>query len=110
MSSSISMPSAGRVYFPLRISCGTTRLTVSTGTAKPMPALVPLGLYIAVLMPISRPAESSKGPPEFPGLMAALVWIRCWTVTPFSSVSERSSAETMPLVNVQSRPKGLPIA
>ncbi|SLA66416.1 Uncharacterised protein [Mycobacteroides abscessus subsp. abscessus] len=31
---------------------------------------------MAVLMPISRPAESSSGPPELPGLIAASVWIR----------------------------------
>src|SRR5205085_40637 len=34
-------PSPGRVTLPLRISCGTTRLISSTGTAKPMPALLP---------------------------------------------------------------------
>jgi hypothetical protein len=47
------------------------RLTSSTGIAKPMPALAPLGLAIWVLTPIRRPAESSSGPPELPGLMAA---------------------------------------
>jgi len=48
-------------------------LTVSTGTAKLTPADAPDGLKIAVLMPISRPAESSNGPPELPGLIAASV-------------------------------------
>jgi hypothetical protein len=32
-------------------------------------------------MPISRPALSSSGPPELPGLIAASVWIRCSIVT-----------------------------
>ena len=42
--SSTSMPSAGRMYLPVFMSCGTTRMTVSTGTAKPMPAEAPDGL------------------------------------------------------------------
>ena len=37
--------------------------------------VIPLGLVIAVLTPTSRPLESSRGPPEFPGLIAASVWI-----------------------------------
>jgi hypothetical protein len=52
---------------------------------------------MAVLMPISRPLESSSGPPEFPGLIAASVWIRCsMMVRPSSAGSERSSADTTP--------------
>ena len=58
---------------PSRMRRGTTRLTSSTGIAKPMPALAPLGLKIAVFTPIRRPAESNKGPPELPGLIAASV-------------------------------------
>ena len=57
------------------MSSGTTRLTESMGMAKPMPALVPDGDRMAVLTPMMRPAESSNGPPELPGLMAASVWI-----------------------------------
>ena len=30
---------------------------------------------MAVLTPTTRPAESSSGPPELPGLMAASVWM-----------------------------------
>jgi hypothetical protein len=41
--------------------------------AKPMPELLPLAERIALLTPISRPALSSSGPPELPGLMAASV-------------------------------------
>ena len=38
----------------------------STGIAKPIPALPPLGEYMAVFIPISFPEESSREPPEFP--------------------------------------------
>ena len=38
------MPSDGRISRPSRISFGTMRFTSSTGIAKPMPALPPLGL------------------------------------------------------------------
>ena len=40
-----------------------------------MPAEAPDGLKMAVFTPISRPALSSKGPPELPGLIAAFVWM-----------------------------------
>jgi hypothetical protein len=36
-----------------------------------MSALAPKGETIAVFMPITRPAESSGGAPELPGLIAA---------------------------------------
>ena len=57
---------------PLRMSSGTTRFTTSTGIAKPMPAEAPEGEKIAVLTPMSRPAESSSGPPELPGLIGGV--------------------------------------
>ncbi len=65
----------GRGIRPVRTNSGTIRLTVSTGTAKPMPADEPDSEMIAVLTSIRRPAESSRGPPELPGLIAALAWI-----------------------------------
>ena len=58
------------LYF---IKSGTTQLTTSTGIEKPIPALAPDGLYMAVFTPISRPEESNNGPPELPGLIAASV-------------------------------------
>jgi hypothetical protein len=61
------------MYLPRAMSCGTTRFTVSIGTAKPTPDDAPDGLKIAVFTPISRPALSSYGPPELPGLIAASV-------------------------------------
>ena len=37
------------------------------------PAERPDAVKMAVLTPTTRPAESSRGPPELPGLMAASV-------------------------------------
>ena len=68
--------------------------------AKPMPALVPDGDRIAVLTPISRPAESSSGPPELPGLMAASVWITSVISRPALVGSRRLRALMMPVVSV----------
>lgn len=39
--------------------------------AKATPDELPAGVKIAVLIPITRPAESSNGPPLLPGLMLA---------------------------------------
>src|SRR5438034_71592 len=88
----------------------TSRVTVSTGTAKPIPADAPLGLKIAVLTPMSRPPESSSGPPEFPGLMAASVWMTSRMRRPLGERSSRPSALTTPVVREWSRPNGLPTA
>lgn len=44
----------------------TMRRTVSTGMAKPKPAVVSGWLVAAVLTPIRRPRLSSSGPPELP--------------------------------------------
>ncbi len=73
---------------------------VLTGTAKPMPAELPLLLKIMVFIPMSCPAESSSGPPELPGLMAASVWIMSRMVTPPMPCICRPSALTMPVVSV----------
>ena len=59
---------------------------------------------------MTRPAESSSGPPELPGLTAASVWITSEIEKPLGAWIWRCLAETMPLVTVRSRPKGLPIA
>lgn len=45
------------------------------GTAKPMPTFAPVGPMMAVLMPTTSPARLTSGPPEFPGLMDASVWM-----------------------------------
>ena len=71
-------------------------------------------LRIAVLMPITAPVESTSGPPELPGLIAASVWMASITASasdsPASSRTGRSSALTMPWVTVPARPSGEPMA
>ena len=53
----------------------TIRSTVSDGSAQ-LYAVVPAdSLAIWELTPITRPSRSSSGPPEFPWLIAASVWI-----------------------------------
>ena len=65
---------------------------------------------MAVLMPITAPAESSSGPPELPGLSGAVCWMTLSIRRPFCPRSERPVALTMPAVTVDSKPSGLPIA
>src|SRR5262249_60077842 len=81
-------------------SSGTTGLTESIGMAKPMPAFVPEGERMAVVTPITRPAESSNGPPELPGLMAASVWITLVISRPPLVGRRRLSALMIPVVKV----------
>ena len=104
------MPIPGLRTRPFLMRSGTTRFTTSTGTAKPMPALAPEGEKMAVLTPIRRPAESSSGPPELPGLIAASVWITPDNSRPSCVGRRRCSALMTPLVNVWSSPNGLPMA
>ena len=66
----------------------------------------PFGL-IAVLMPMTWPRRSKSGPPLFPGLMAASVWMKSsYGPAPMA----RLLALTMPMVTVFPRPNGLPMA
>mmetsp|Transcript_19959 Transcript_19959/g.53828 ORF Transcript_19959/g.53828 Transcript_19959/m.53828 type:complete len:211 (-) Transcript_19959:1056-1688(-) len=110
-SSATLTPSVGRVTRPWRISWLTTRRTVSTGIAKPMPTLparprppAACGEKMAVFTPISRPRESSSGPPELPGLIAASVWMQPLIGRPPTPSTSRPSAETTPVVRVWSSP------
>ena len=48
--------------------------TVFDGMAKPIPCEPPLLETICLLMPTTSPRRLIKGPPLFPGLIAALVW------------------------------------
>ena len=50
--------------------------TVFDGIAKPIPCEPPVVEAIAVLIPITSPRRLISGPPLFPGLIAALVWIK----------------------------------
>jgi hypothetical protein len=104
------MPIPGVGTRPLRMSSGTMRLTTSIGMAKPMPAYAPEGETMAVVTPITRPAESISGPPELPGLIATSVWMTSAISRPPLVGRRRFSALMMPLVSDWSRPNGLPIA
>ena len=85
------------------------RLAVLLGTANPMPTLPPAPM-MAVLMPITFPSESKRGPPEFPGLIAASVWITPSIFLPFRASMVLPRALMIPVVRVSLRPKGFPRA
>jgi hypothetical protein len=55
---------------------------------------------IAVLMPTTSPAAVTSGPPEFPGLSAASVWMTLSISRPERVRKERPSALTTPAVTV----------
>ena len=65
-------------------------------------------------MPTTAPFMSTSGPPLLPGLIAASVWIAgyvvLWPSASVPTLTGRSSAETMPLVTVESSPNGAPTA
>ena len=67
-------------------------------------------MITAVLMPTTSPCDDTSGPPELPGLSAASVWITSSISRPLRERSERPSAETTPVVTVDSKPSGLPMA
>jgi len=115
------MPKYGWVARPTAISSSVMRRTVWAGTAKPMPTLPPLAVpsalgtvEMAVLTPTTRRSQSTRGPPELPGLMAVSVWmLPASTVMPESpppAMMSRSRALTMPEVTVPTSPSGAPIA
>ena len=104
------MPRPAHLTRPNSMSWGTSRWTVATGTAKPTPALEPLVLKMAVVTPMSRPWESSSGPPELPGLIEASVWITSSMTVPATLWISRPSALITPVLSELSSPKGLPMA
>ena len=53
--------------------------------------------YFATLMPMTWPLIFRRAPPEFPGLIAASVWMSPLSV-PFSVSISRSFADTIPVV------------
>ena len=62
-------------------------------------------------MPITRPRASNSGPPEFPCVIGASVWIASTTLYwDVSELIELATAETTPTVIESSLPNGLPIA
>jgi len=46
------------------------------GIAKPTPWFAPFRVAMAVLMPTTSPFRLTSAPPEFPGLIAASVWMK----------------------------------
>ena len=66
-------PSQEYLNSPSAIREGITRRAMLTGTAMPTPEETPVLLMMLVLMPMTRPWRSSRGPPELPGLTAASV-------------------------------------
>ena len=101
------------------ISC-EMRLAVLIGIANPRPILpawpsAPVfNDAIAELTPITCPSAFTNGPPEFPGLIGASVWMALMKdVSPLPdppAVTGRSRELTIPLVTVPSRPSGEPMA
>ena len=83
---------------------GNRSLTRLIGTAKPMPCP---WLTMAVVTPTTSPLMSNNGPPELPGLMSALVWMKS---SNGPRPKTRSRAEMRPCVTEVSRPNGLPMA
>ena len=73
-------------------------------------AKAPEGCKIAEFMPIRRPALSSSGPPELPGLMAASVWIRPLSGRPLDGIGLAPQAADDPLGQGVVEPNGLPMA
>ena len=77
------------------------------GIAKPIPSLPPDCDKINVFIPTRRPAASTSGPPLFPGLMGASVWMK---ILGSSSLNWRAAALTIPMLTELSMPSGLPKA
>src|SRR5579875_1376579 len=90
------------------MSDGSSLVMVSEGIANPTPCEPPT---MAVVIPITFPLASRRGPPEFPGLIGALNWIMfaiekfpvdcSWSVLP--------SWLIIPTVIDPERPNGFPI-
>ena len=91
-------------------SFGSSASTLSDGIANPMFCAareVSLPVATSVLIPTTRPAVSTSGPPLLPGLMAASVWIRPVRLLPLSEEepdSDRFVADTIPSVTVGEPP------
>ncbi len=98
------------VVLCVEVGFATKSATVFEAIAKPMPTLPaspPLAapaLAICEFTPITLPCSSSSAPPELPGLIAASVWSAPSIGVPSGAWISRSSADTIPLVNVWSRP------
>ena len=65
---------------------------------------------ITYFTPTTPPFKVNKGPPEFPGLIAASVCIQFLIAFPATPVTDRPNALTKPEERVRSSPNGLPMA
>ena len=65
---------------------------------------------MAVLIPITRPRESTSGPPELPGFRGAVCWMTFSIRRPSRLRSARPRALRTPVETVESNPSGLPMA
>ena len=76
---------------PLDSSRGTTCFAVLIGMANPMPTepLPDPPVSICALIPITRPRESTSGPPELPGLIDASVWRTLSIEKPLGALIDR---------------------
>ncbi len=86
----------GRASFWPATACSMIGRAMLIGIAKPMPFAFSA---IAVLIPMTLPPTSRRGPPLFPGLIAASVWSRLLTRSvPVSML--RPVPDRIPLVTV----------
>ncbi|OPX96423.1 MAG: hypothetical protein A4E58_01750 [Syntrophorhabdus sp. PtaB.Bin006] len=100
----ITTPSQPRITLPLFLSWERSSLAMFIGIANPIPWPPDT---IAVLSPTTSPFRLNSGPPLFPGLIEASVWIKSsYGPAPITL----PFALTMPAVTVVSNPKGLPMA
>ena len=81
--------------------------TTLLGIANPSPSFPPDCDRIKVFTPTTSPSTFTSGPPEFPGLIGASVWM--YIIGESGSVW-RATAETTPMVTVLRNPPGLPKA
>ena len=97
----------------LRVGRPAAPAAVVIGTASPMPMKTSsaVGLIRAVTMPTTWPSRLRSGPPEFPGLTAASIWISpCRTCELFGSWKDRPRPDTTPELIEPVSAKGLPTA
>src|SRR2546425_12481858 len=93
----MGMPSQPRTTRPEAISWRMTSWAWLIGIETPIPCPA---ATIAVLMPITFPSRLRSGPPEFPGLIDASVWMKfSYVATP---TRLRAVAEMIPTVTVRS--------
>src|ERR1051326_3087240 len=96
------MPGHATRTRPKRRTSSRTRFARLMGIAKPSPIEPPLFVKMNVLTPITSPSAFTSAPPEFPGLIAASVWIMFLYMPDgvASALMSRRVALTTPAVTV----------